>query len=57
MRPSSQPGGITLTVDSRERLADMNERTKELEDASQSFAAQVRYCFVFGYNGEEGHCH
>ena len=43
--PFGAPCGITLTIDldPRERLADMNERTKELEVASRSFATQVRY--------------
>lgn len=33
---------LILDLDPRERLADMNERTKELEEASHNFAAQVR---------------
>jgi hypothetical protein len=43
--PFSATCGNTLIVelDPRERLADMSERTKQLEDASHSFAAQVRY--------------
>ncbi len=43
--PFSAARGNTLTLElnPRERLADMNERTKQLEDASHSFAAQVRY--------------
>ena len=35
-------------LDCRERLADMAERTKQLEDASHSFAAQVCYCLLSG---------
>jgi hypothetical protein len=44
--------GITLMddLDCRERLTDMNERTKQLEDASHSFAVQVRYSFVLDIN-------
>lgn len=39
---------LILDLDHRERLVDMNEQTKQLEDASHSFAAQVRY----GCSGE-----
>lgn len=41
-------------LDPRERVADLNERTKQLEDASHSFAAQVRY--GVGFNGYERQC-
>lgn len=37
---------IMIDLDCRERLADVNERTKELEAASHNFAAQVRYWFM-----------
>jgi len=48
--------GITIIIglDSRERLADMAERTKELEDASHSFATQVR-CWLLVRVGGNAH--
>lgn len=45
---------LTNELDPRERVADLNERTKQLEDASHSFAAQVRY--GVGVNGYERQC-
>jgi len=33
----------TSELNPRERLAGINERTEQLEDASHSFAAQVRF--------------